>query len=152
MSSFLATRQAGDPMATAATSTGILACIPPLTGKITYLTLPAQTGSAENGFGPAHVLAARLGKDTLLNATVNGEDSTGPITERSISVSELDGAGNSLFSFSPSLSSATAKTAGPFLSGSAAYKETTPCSNTSSVTLREHDRRNHREIRCGWQR
>jgi hypothetical protein len=134
LSSFLATRQAGDPLATTATSTGILACIPSLTGKITYLTLPAQSGSAANGFGTDTFFAARLGNDTLLNATVSGETPTGPITERSISVSELDGAGNSLFSFSPSLSSATAKTAGPFLSGSASYKETTPCSNTSAVT------------------
>jgi hypothetical protein len=134
LSSFLATREAADPMATAATSTGILACVPPLTGKITYLTLPAQSGSAANGFGEDTFFAARLGNDTLLNATASGETPTGPITERSISVSELDGAGNSLFSFSPSLSSATAKTAGPFLSGSASYKETTPCSNTSAVT------------------
>jgi hypothetical protein len=134
LGSFLATRQAADPMAAAATSTGILACIPSLTGKITYLTLPAQGGSAANGFGENTFFAARLGNDTLLNATENGETPTGPITERSISVSELNGAGKSLFSFAPSLSSATAKTSGPFLSGSSSYKETTPCSNTSAVT------------------
>jgi hypothetical protein len=134
LSSFLATRAEGDPVASAATSTGILSCVPPLTGKITYLTLPAQ-GATGLSASTNTFFAARLGNDTILSASDDNVSLTGgPITNRSISTAVLGSAGEGLYSFSPKLSSATAKAAGPFLSGATSYHETTPCSNTSDVT------------------
>jgi hypothetical protein len=138
---FLSTRQAADmadPVASAAASSnGILACIPPLKGKLTYLTLNAQGGTPAGYVGSNTLFATRLGDATTLDASddlVPLSSSSSVIAERSIAVSVLGHGGSGLYSFSPNLSSASAKAEGPFLSGSAKYTETTPCSNTKGVT------------------
>jgi hypothetical protein len=131
----LGTRQLPDPAASAASSAGILDCIPPLKGKLTYLELAAQgaTGleTSLNTF-----FAARIGSDTTMSATDTTISTTGgPDTSRSISLTALGKkAQKGLYSFSSNLSSATAKAESPFLSGSVSYHETTPCANTKAVT------------------
>lgn len=132
----LATRQLADPMANAAaSSTGIFACVPALTGKLTYLELAAQ-GATGIDTTLNTAFASRLGNDTILSATDSPLDTgSGPIFERSISVDALGkSVGAGLFSYSSNFSSASAKAAGPFMSGSVSYHETTPCANTSKVT------------------
>jgi hypothetical protein len=137
LTAFLARREASDPEASAAsTSTGILACLPPLKGKLTYLTLPAQ-GATGLATSTNTFFAARLGKDTVLSASdLNVSLTGGPETSRTIAADVLGGsAGNGLYSFASNLSKATAKAFGPFLSGSVSYSETQACSNTTGTTF-----------------
>jgi hypothetical protein len=138
VSSFLARREAVDPQAIAARSgsgsSGILACLPALLGKITYLDLAPQ-GGPPGIPNSSEFFAARLGDDTDLSASTSTVSLTGgPDTFRTISEAVLGkSAGAKQFSFS-GVSSATAKAFGPFLSGSVSYHETTPCENTSGIT------------------
>ncbi len=142
LGAFLSTRQAAaGPIAAAAgsggSSSGILACLPALTGKLTYLTLNAQGTTPSGEAGSNTVFATRLGNNTTISATDDLEplDNGGVFTNRTISVTALGShAGSGLYSFSSNLSKATAKAMGPFMSGSAKYTETTPCSNTTKVT------------------
>jgi hypothetical protein len=137
-SSFLARRESVDPQAIAARSgsgsSGLLACIPSLSGKLTYLDLAPQ-GASSSPYNTSEFFAARFGDDTDLSASTSTFSLTGgPILGRTIAENVIGkSAGNKVFSFS-GLSSGTAKASGSYLSGTASYHETTPCENTSSVT------------------
>jgi hypothetical protein len=125
-----------DPTAIAAGPPNeILACGPFPADNGTELTLPPQ-GAAATGAPNSLFFATRDGDDTVLSAGVfHSFFPDSGYTEREVLVDAYGGSdGPSLFSFSPTLSTATTKAMGQFLSGSIADHETVTCTKSTRGT------------------